>query len=251
MEVRELQPQEHAEALALIKDTVKSSGLSEAGRKSFLEFAESHLGSLRLLGCFDEKLIGVLGCNPDRFHLALFFVREEAQGKGAGKALFAALRREAHDADVSRITVHAAEASSGFYEALGFRQEGETIEASGIRSIPMEYLMDREYLGQEVTVIVDHPYGSLHPHYPDLELACNYGYVEELAVREGIFRNAYVCGIHEPREKVKGFVVGIIYHREDNDARWIVSPEKTYDRTEAVNAAGDTEQYFESTILWL
>ena len=152
---------------------------------------------------------------------------------------------------VPRITVNAPVSAKAAYEALGFETCGEAETRDGITSVPMEYLMGTEYLGRTVTVTVDRPYGSLHPHYPDTEYPCNYGYVEDVLAADGEFQDAYIVGVYEPLERFTGVVCAIIYRRNDSESKWVVSKTASYDRQEVIDAVGEVEQYFETRFVWL
>ena len=115
----------------------------------------------------------------------------------------------------------------------------------------MEYLLGKEYLGKTVTVTVDRPYGSFHPHYPDTQYPCNYGYVEDVLAADGEYQDAYIVGVYEPVETFTGVVTAIIYRRNDSEAKWVVTRTADYDRAEVIDAVGEIEQYFETRIIWL
>ena len=152
---------------------------------------------------------------------------------------------------VSRITVNAAKPAVPVYEALGFEAYGEETTKDGITSLPMEYLINQEMLGRTVTVTVDRPYGSLHPHYPDTEYPCNYGYVEEVLAGDGEFQDAYIIGVYEPVEQFTGVVTAIIYRRNDSESKWVVTKDGTCSKQEVIDAVGELEQYFDTRIIWL
>ena len=65
-------------------------------------------------------------------------------------------------------------------------------------------------LGKEVLVIVDRPYGSVHPKHPNIHYSVNYGYIELMKAPDGECQDAYILGINEPLESYKGIVIAII-----------------------------------------
>ena len=253
MTVRRLSGDEVLDALNLVREVFFAEGnlgYPREGAKAFLEFVSAKGEDLSWYGAYDGTLEGALGFTED-FHIALLFVRKERQKSGIARQLFEALRKEARASACSRISVNAAVSAKGAYEALGFELCGEEETRDGITSVPMEYLMGTEYLGKTVTVTVDRPYGSLHPHYPDTEYPCNYGYVEDVLAADGEFQDAYIVGVYEPLERFTGVVCAIIYRRNDSEAKWVVSKTASYDRQEVIDAVGEVEQYFETRFVWL
>ena len=77
------------------------------------------------------------------------------------------------------------------------------------------------------------------------------GYIEELAKYRGIFQDAYVIGVHEPCESFTGIVIGIVYRRNDSEAKWIVSKDPSVNHQEVIDTIGELEQYFDTRIIWL
>ena len=251
--VRPLEQDEIFDGLNLVKEVFFASGnlgFPRQGAQSFLEYLSAKGELLNWLGAFDDTLEGALAYTED-FHIGLLFVRREMQRQGIAAKLFEQLRSTARTSGASRITVNAASPAVPVYEALGFEACGEETERDGIRSVPMEYLMGQEVLGTTVTVTVDRPYGSFHPHYPDTQYPCNYGYVEHVLAADEEFQDAYIVGVYEPLERFTGVVVAIIYRRNDSESKWVVSPSRDYDRQEVIDAVGEIEQYFETRILWL
>ncbi len=253
MKIRKLDPEEIYDAQNLIKEVFFAEGnlgYPREGAKAFLEFVSAKGELLEYFGAYDTALEGVLGYTED-YHLALLFVRREHQKTGIGLELFQAFKEEAKKHAVARITVNAAESAAGFYSAVGFEPYGPKETKDGITSVPMEYLMAEDALGRHVTVMVDRPYGSLHPHYPDTEYPCNYGYVEEVLAGDGEFQDAYVIGVYEPVETFSGVVAAVIYRRNDCESKWVVTQDGTCDRQEVIDTVGVIEQYFDTRIIWL
>ena len=251
--VQRLDHEEVYDALNLVKEVFFASGnlgYPREGAKAFLEFLSARGELLNWYGAYDKALEGALAYTED-WHLALLFVREENQHKGIAGKLFEALLSDAKANAVSRITVNAAKPAIEVYKALGFEAYGPLETKDGIASLPMEYLIGSEWLGKTVTVTVDRPYGSFHPHYPDTEYPCNYGYVEEVLAGDGEFQDAYVIGVHEPCESFTGIVIGIVYRRNDSEAKWIVSKDPSVNHQEVIDTIGELEQYFDTRIIWL
>ena len=137
-----------------------------------------------------------------------------------------------------------------FFEEYGFEQAGDPAEAGDISILPMEYLLGRKYLGRTVTVTVDRPCGSFHPHNPDVLYPLNYGYVDELISEDGEFQDAWIYGPEEPVETFRGCVAGIIYHK-DGPSRFIVCRiGEQPDRQAIMEAVAFEEQYYDTRFVW-
>lgn len=110
----------------------------------------------------------------------------------------------------------------------------------------LELLIADEWLNEVVMVTVDHPYGSHHP-YRDTQYELNYGYV--YIAENDVYINAYVYGYKEPIEEFTGNVIGVIYHKDDDEIRLIVaSPLVVIDRDKIIQEIGFEEQYFDTYI---
>lgn len=103
-----------------------------------------------------------------------------------------------------------------------------------------------EYLGKEVTVKMDRPFGSKHPKkgfiYP-----INYGYIPNTISGDGEELDAYVLGVFEPVEEYTGKVIAIIHRTNDNDDKLVVS-NKNYTDDQIRALTEFQEAYFESEI---
>lgn len=239
------------DALNLVREVFFSEGnlsLSRTAAKSFLEFLSLHGEELSWLGVYDGDLKGVLAYDEDTAHLSLLFVRKEDRHKGIGTILIDGLKVRAKDKGIQRITVNALPSAVSFYTHCGFEKTGDEQSAGDMRFTLLEYISGKEALGKKVTVIVDHPYGSFHPILPDVVYTCNYGYVDALDEEE--FQNAYVYGIQEPIDTFTGFVIAIIYHRDETETRWGVSGSLLYDKQDVINAIGEMEQEYDTRIEW-
>ncbi|MBR2829297.1 MAG: GNAT family N-acetyltransferase [Solobacterium sp.] len=251
MEIRALTAAEKPAAQRLAMEVFLNSdglGFSEQGMHSVFEFIEGEAGQLDYLGAFDPDLTGMLAYDPEHYHLALCFVKQEKQGQGLGHALLEAFLDLAEKNHAARITVNAAPSACHVYESAGFEKCGPETETDGVRSVPMEFLLGKKNLGRTVTVTVDRPYGSLHEHYPDTVYTANFGYVEECLKEEGEFQDAYVIGPAEPVERFTGEVRALIYHADDDVCRWVVA-DHDLSRQEIIDAVGFQEQYHDVRII--
>ena len=80
-----------------------------------------------------DRLVGVL-CMRQPQHIGDFFVREEYQRRGIGRALFEAMRK---DYVKQEFTVHASPYAVPVYERLGFRATDAEQLTDGLRYTPM------------------------------------------------------------------------------------------------------------------
>lgn len=240
------------DGMNLVKEVFFGSqnlGLSREASKSFLEFLSLHARELKWIGAYEHELQGVLAYEPQASHIALLFVRKEEQRKGIAGGLFHQLLSSAKDAGIQRITVNALPQAAVVYEHLGFEKAADVNEAGGMQYVLMEYMLGKENLGRVIDVTIDHPYGSMHPHIPDLFCTCNYGYFDDSIEQE--FQNVYVYGVQEPLDKFHGTVIAVIYHRDEPETRWIAASGTLYDKTDVINAIGPMEEDFDVRIEWL
>lgn len=254
MRVERLYGNEVHDGLNLAKEVFFGEGnlgLSRKAAQSFLEFLSGHGTELAWFGAYDGDLKGVLAYDPDSYHISLIFVRKEDRNRKAAKKLMDALIAQAALDEVQRITVHALPQAVSFYEHMNFEKNGEEDKAGDMVFQSMEYLRGREVLGKKVTVVVDHPYGSMHPTLPDVVFTANYGYVETDMADDCDFQNAYVYGVREPIESFTGYVIGVIYHRHETETRWIAASGLLYDKKDVINSIGEIEQAYDTRFEWL
>ena len=184
-------------------------------------------------------------------HIILLLTKQASRKKGYATALLNRLKEAADENRLSKITANVVDSAADFYHHYGFENVGTSTEAGGMNYTPMEYLVGREWLGKTVTVIIDHAYGSFHPHIADLTYPVNTGYVEELFQKNGEFQDAYVIGPKEPLDTFDGVVSGIIYHKDDHRSYFIVTRvTENIDENEIIQAVGFEQQFYETRILW-
>lgn len=112
---------------------------SKEGIKTFKDFVndKENMKSLNMYGYFEnEELVGILALRENNKHISLFFVKEESQGKGVGKALFNYMISE-NEHEI--ITVHSSPYAVNIYTALGFKKVSKEQSQDGIRYTKMEY----------------------------------------------------------------------------------------------------------------
>lgn len=248
MEIRKLTEQERKQALSLAHEAVLD--VTGSPVSAIEKFLEEHTSRFEMLGAFEEDLKGFLAYEPETMQMVFLAVKDENRQKGTGTALLDSLRTMAEDRHLSRISANVPSSLKKFFEEYGFEQAGDPAEAGDISILPMEYLLGRKYLGRTVTVTVDRPYGSFHPHNPDVLYPLNYGYVDELISEDGEFQDAWIYGPEEPVETFRGCVAGIIYHK-DGPSRFIVCRiGEQPDRQAIMEAVAFEEQYYDTRFVW-
>ena len=104
-------------------------------------------------------------------------------------------------------------------------------------------------IGTVVTVVVDRPLGSRHPHHPDLLYTVNYGYIDGIIAPDGEEQDAYILGIYKPLQTFRGRVIGIVHRLDDVEDKWIVAPEEIrLSREEILELVWFQERYFHTEL---
>ncbi|MFB7874085.1 inorganic diphosphatase [Nocardia sp. NPDC056064] len=86
--------------------------------------------------------------------------------------------------------------------------------------------MARPYLGRTVELVIDRPYGSLHPVH-GFRYEANYGYIPGTRASDGEELDAYYLGPEEPLDTAHGACIAIVHRLEDDD-KLIVVPAGTH-----------------------
>ncbi len=116
--------------------------LQPLGLKFLDSFREQEAGFLHI-GCIDsstDELIGGLILVPiDNEEIRIMQVAVDIvhQGEGIGRKLIEHAEKVAREIGYDRIVMHAMLSVVGFYEKLGFKQEGDLFEEKGINFIRM------------------------------------------------------------------------------------------------------------------
>lgn len=254
MDIRILTAAELDEAIVLAKEIILSEtdvSWSKEAANSISEFMTERLNQFTVYGLYAKGLESILVYDSDKMHIILLLTKQASRKKGYATALLNHLKEEADENHLSKISANVVASAVDFYHHFGFEDTGISTEAGGMNYTPMEYLLGREWLGKTVTVIIDHPYGSFHPHIADLTYPVNTGYVEELFQKNDEFQDAYVIGPKEPLDTFKGVVSGIIYHKDDHRSYFIVTRvAENIDENEIIQAVGFEQQFYETRILW-
>ena len=106
-----------------------------------------------------------------------------------------------------------------------------------------------DFLGKEVTVVMDRPLGSKHPKWGFI-YPVNYGYIPGTISGDGEELDAYVLGEFHPRETFLGIVKAIIHRTNDDDDKLVVmAREKNYTDDQIYELTEFQEENFKSEIL--
>lgn len=106
----------------------------------------------------------------------------------------------------------------------------------------------KEFLFKKVKVIIDRPLGSKHPKC-EIIYSLNYGYIPDTIAGDGSPVDAYVIGEFVPLKEFEGYVVAIIYRRNDCENKLVVCKDKNKYSNDQIEALVEfVEQYFDSYI---
>jgi inorganic pyrophosphatase len=105
------------------------------------------------------------------------------------------------------------------------------------------------FLGQQVTVHVDRPMGSTHPHHGFL-YPVNYGYLLDELAPDGEFLDAYILGVFEPVASFSGRCIAVIHRLDDQDDKIVIAPDGSDYADEQILALTEfQERFFQVQVL--
>ena len=105
-------------------------------------------------------------------------------------------------------------------------------------------------LGKTVTVVVDRPFGTLHPEYDDIIYTVNYGYIDGVIAEDGEEQDAYILGVDKPISEFTGKVIAIIHRKGDIEDKLVVAPEECkFTMDEIRDTVAFQEKYFDIEII--
>lgn len=108
---------------------------------------------------------------------------------------------------------------------------------------------NKNYIGEELYIKIDRPFGSKHPKYSFI-YPVNYGYVPNTISGDGEELDAYLLGVFEPVAEYTGKCIAVIHRTNDNDDKLIVVPKGKYYSDDAIEALVEfQEKYFNHTIV--
>jgi len=132
-------------------------------------------------------------------------------------------------------------------------KEGETMgygnEAVFLSVEERENLI-REYLGKNVTVVIDRPIGYHHvTKGVHLDYTVNYGFLPGVIGGDGEEQDVYVLGISEPLDTFTGRIIGVVRRADDNEDKFVAAPEGMAFTAEQIRQEIEfVEKYFDSSI---
>lgn len=113
----------------------------------------------------------------------------------------------------------------------------------------MKSVIANDYLGKNVSIVIDRKLGTKHPKYGFIYMV-NYGYVPNTISGDGEELDAYLLGVFEPVDEFIGKVIAVIHRTNDDDDKLVVVPDDRKYSDDALRALTEfQEQYFESVII--
>lgn len=111
--------------------------------------------------------------------------------------------------------------------------------------------MWEEWIGREVTVVMDRPLGSRHPVHGYM-YPLNYGYIPNTVSGDNEELDAYILGVDHSLETFTGIVIAIIHRLNDQDDKLIVVAANEvclYSDEKIRKLTNFQEQFFDSIII--
>lgn len=113
----------------------------------------------------------------------------------------------------------------------------------------MKSVIANDYLGKNVSIVIDRKLGTKHPKHGFIYMV-NYGYVPNTISGDGEELDAYLLGVFEPVDEFIGKVIAVIHRTNDDDNKLVVVPDDRKYSDDAIRALTEfQEQYFESVII--
>ena len=111
-------------------------------------------------------------------------------------------------------------------------------------------LLAEQYLGKEVSIIIDRPLGSKHPKHGFL-YEVNYGSVPGTRSADGEELDAYYLGVSRPLHTAQGRCIAIIHRLNDDDDKLAIvpGPQVNLSDDEIAKVVNSKEQWFDGEIL--
>ncbi len=187
------------------------------------------IDSYTYYGAFEEDcLMGVIAYDEDNSRIVLVGVLDAYRKRGVASSLIRYVIDLAEQESKTRLRVEVIHSQVEFFNGFGFEAVGHFNDED--LKVEMEYLIACKYLGKAVTVTVDKPFGSFHEYKADVEYPCNVGYVEEILKNEGEFVEAIVYNVLEPVESFSGVVMAVVFEKESEICRLVVSKQAKIDQ---------------------
>jgi len=108
----------------------------------------------------------------------------------------------------------------------------------------------KKWLGREVEVIVDRPFGSIHPKHKNLVYKLNYGYLPgEISEFDNEEIDAYIMGVDKKLEKFTGQVIAIVKRLSGDKEIKLVVAKKNYSEHDIKKSVDFQEKYFRNELI--
>ena len=107
---------------------------------------------------------------------------------------------------------------------------------------------NRRYIGKNVAVKIDRPFGSKHPKHGFI-YPVNYGFVPGTVSGDGEELDCYVLGVFEPIETFSGKCIAIIHRTDDDDDKLVIVPEDKEYSDSAIDALTEFQERFFSHVI--
>lgn len=112
-----------------------------------------------------------------------------------------------------------------------------------------EEVVNKDFIGKKVKIIIDRPMGSKHPEW-NFIYPINYGFVPNVISGDGEELDAYLIGVFEPVKEYEGKCIGIVHRLNENDDKLVIVPEgKMYTKEQIEALVEFQEKYFEHVII--
>ena len=109
--------------------------------------------------------------------------------------------------------------------------------------------MNKEYLGKELDIKIDRPFGSKHPKHGFI-YPVNYGFVPGTVSGDGEELDCYLLGVFKPVDEFHGKCIAIVHRTNDDDDKLVVVPDGKEYSDEQIDALVEfQEQFFEHIII--
>ncbi|NHB56574.1 GNAT family N-acetyltransferase [Acinetobacter sp. 194] len=139
--IRQATAQDLNQILALIHPFIDDFAVDDEGREKFslqmiqqlIEQPDIHY----FVYLQASEIVGVMAYREPA-HIVHFFVKEEQQGQGIGRALWSHVQVVINRVDTQIITVNSSCFAEKIYKKMGFESVSEVIEAHGLRFIKMQ-----------------------------------------------------------------------------------------------------------------
>lgn len=118
-----------------------------------------------------------------------------------------------------------------------------------MEKLSKSFELAKQYLGKEVGVIIDRPFGSKHTKH-NFVYEANYGFVEGVKAPDGEELDAYYLGIQKPIKSAMGTCIAIAHRKNDDDDKLIVVPTGVImSDKQIMSAIYFQERWFDTTII--